>query len=340
MCLDRRLSAPVPGGRARAGAEAAGLRHHPGEMTELPRLRAKRAGRLQALPRHSRVEGTAVILALALMLAAPASGQQRGADVPFVATHIDIVHRMLELARVTKDDVVCDLGSGDGRIVIAAAKRYGARGVGVEIDPALIREARQNADSAGVGHLVEFRQGDLFQADIGDATVVTLFLGPALNERLRPKLFHELRPGTRIVSHFFEMGDWTPDSSLLVEWGEARSESPLHLWVFPAHVAGTWRLTVRSGTSGESYLLRLRQRYQRVAGAAKPGRQIVTLRDVRLVGSRITFALADGARGNAALRFEGHVEGDTMEGTVTGAKPGERRRWTATRVSRGARITS
>jgi precorrin-6B methylase 2 len=280
-----------------------------------------------------------VILALTLVLAGPASAQRRGADVPFVATHIDIVHRMLELARVTKDDVVCDLGSGDGRIVIAAAKRYGARGIGVEIDPALIEEARQNADSAGVGHLVEFRQGDLFQADIGDATVITLFLGPALNERLRPKLFAELRPGTRIVSHFFEMGDWQPDSSLLVEWGEAPSESPLHLWVLPANVAGTWRLTVGTGTSAESYPLRLRQRYQRVAWAAKAGRRIVSLSEVKLAGDRITFTLGHGAQGGkAALRFSGRVEGDRMEGTVTGGQPGEQRSWIATRVSRGARI--
>jgi len=119
-----------------------------------------------------------------------------------------VVDRMLELAEVSGDDVVYDLGSGDGRIVIRAAERFGARGVGIEIDSALVQEARQNAEEAGVADRVTFQQGDLFEADISEATVVTLYLLPTVNLRLRPKLFEELAPGTRVVSHDFDMDEW------------------------------------------------------------------------------------------------------------------------------------
>jgi ribosomal protein L11 methylase PrmA len=147
-------------------------------------------------------------------------------DVPFVPTPEKVVAGMLELARVGPRDVVYDLGSGDGRIVIAAAKK-GARGVGVDIDPERIREARDNARKANVFHMVEFREGDLFKADIGDATVVTIYLLSGINLKLRPKLLADLRPGTRIVSHGFDMGDWKPAATQRV------GSSTLYLWVVP-----------------------------------------------------------------------------------------------------------
>src|SRR5919109_1152283 len=129
-------------------------------------------------------------------------------DVPYVPTPERVVDKMLELAKVGPQDVVYDLGSGDGRIVIAAARKHGARGVGIDIDPQRIKEGRDNARRAGVADRVEFREGDLFKADIGDATVVTLYLMSSVNLRLRPKLLNELKPGTRVVSHAFGMGDW------------------------------------------------------------------------------------------------------------------------------------
>jgi protein-L-isoaspartate O-methyltransferase len=135
-------------------------------------------------------------------------------DVPYVPTPENVVAEMLRLARPTRQDVVYDLGSGDGRILIAAAKKYGARGVGVEIDRKLVRKARGNAEKAGVGHLITFREGDLFQTDLRGATIVTLYLLPSVNLRLRPKLFQELAPGTRIVSHNYDMGDWRPKQTL------------------------------------------------------------------------------------------------------------------------------
>lgn len=148
-------------------------------------------------------------------------------DVPYETTLETIVDKMLELAEVKADDVVYDLGSGDGRIVIAAAKKYGARGIGIDIDPERIREARQNAEVAGVADRVRFHEGDLFKADLAEATVVTLYLLPDVNARLQPKLLRELKPGTRIVSHRFGIGRWRPDKQVSVEG------RPVYYWKIP-----------------------------------------------------------------------------------------------------------
>lgn len=152
---------------------------------------------------------------------------EQESDVPYVPTPEPVVDRMLELSDVDETDVVYDLGSGDGRIVIRAARRYGARGVGIEIDPDRVEEARKNAREAGVSDLVEFRQGDLFEADLSEATVVTLYLLPSVNQELRPKLFEELAPGTPVVSHDFDMGQWTPDRTVDLE-GDT-----VYLWTIP-----------------------------------------------------------------------------------------------------------
>ncbi len=135
------------------------------------------------------------------------------ADVPFVESPQPVVDKMLELADVNDEDMVYDLGSGDGRIVITAAQNYGARGTGIEIKPDLVEKARKNAEEAGVSDRVTFRQGDLFEADISEASVVTLYLLPSVNTELRPKLFRELEPGTRVVSHDFDMDEWEPDTT-------------------------------------------------------------------------------------------------------------------------------
>ena len=140
----------------------------------------------------------------------PTKPLEKKPDVPYMPTHEKVVAEMLKVAKVGKDDILYDLGSGDGRIVITAAKEFGARGVGVDIDPNLIREARENADKAGVADKVKFLQQDLFETDIRDATVVTLYLWPEINLRLRPKLLSDLKPGTRVVSHNHDMGDWKP----------------------------------------------------------------------------------------------------------------------------------
>jgi SAM-dependent methyltransferase len=155
-----------------------------------------------------------------------------GQDVPDVRTPLVVVNEMLRLASISAGDVVYDLGSGDGRILIAAARDRGARGVGLEIDPALVAESTERARRLGLADRVSFLQQDLFQADIRPATVVTLYLSPDLNRRLRPKLLSELRPGSRIVSHNFDMGDWPPSRTLQVSSNEG--SHTLYLWIVPA----------------------------------------------------------------------------------------------------------
>ena len=169
-------------------------------------------------------------LALLPLLAA-ACAHVPGQEVPDVRTPLVVVNEMLRLAAVTADDIVYDLGSGDGRIVIAAARDRGARGVGFEIDPDLVAQATERARRLGLAERVTFHQDDLFKADLREATVVTLYLSPDLNRRLRPKLLEELRPGSRIVSHNFDMGDWTPTRTIQVTSNEGTHT--LYLWVVP-----------------------------------------------------------------------------------------------------------
>ena len=183
-----------------------------------------------------RLQRSIVCAALVGVLAAPAYAQltpapTRTPDVIFVPTPQEVVDAMLKLAKVTSSDVVYDLGSGDGRILIAAAKTYGASGVGIDIDPERVREATANAHSSGVGDKVTFRTEDLFTADIFPATVVTLYLSPSVNSRLAPKLMRELKPGTRVVSHAFDLGDWKPQQKLTV------SGRPVFLWTVAAPAA-------------------------------------------------------------------------------------------------------
>ncbi len=169
-----------------------------------------------------------VAILLGCAAAAPNAAQQpapsRAPDVVFVPTPSDVVDAMLKLAKVTSSDVVYDLGSGDGRVLIAAAKMYGARGVGIDIDPERVREGSANAQSNNVADKVTFRQDDLFTADISPATVVMLYLSPTVNSRLAPKLMKDLKPGTRIVSHAFDLGSWKPQQRITV------NDRPIFLW--------------------------------------------------------------------------------------------------------------
>jgi tRNA G37 N-methylase Trm5 len=157
-----------------------------------------------------------------------AQQQRPKLDVPYVPTPQEVVDEMLKLAKVTKNDVIYDLGSGDGRIVITAAQKYGARGVGIDIDADRIKEANENAKKAGVADRVKFIQQDIFQSDFKEATVVTLYLLPAINLKLRPKLWKELKPGTRVVSHAFDMGDWKPEKVVEV------NGRTVYYWTIPA----------------------------------------------------------------------------------------------------------
>ena len=179
--------------------------------------------------------GAALAISLAA-LAAPAAYAQpaaRAPDVPYEPSPPEVVKAMLELAAVTSSDIVYDLGSGDGRIVIAAARDFGARGVGIDIDPQRIAEANENAKRANVTDRVKFVQGDLFESDFSAATVITLFLWPHINMKLRPQLL-KLKPGTRIVSHVHDLGDWRPDRTVTVRVTETGRERTLYLWTVRA----------------------------------------------------------------------------------------------------------
>jgi SAM-dependent methyltransferase len=188
-------------------------------------------------PSRSASIAFAVLALCAFYAGAQTKEPRRAPDVPYLPTSDDAVLEMLKLANVKSTDVVYDLGCGDGRIVIAAAKTYGAHGVGIDINPDRIREAKENARKAGVENLVRFEENDFFKADIHEATVVTLFLLNTINLALRPKLLQDLKPGTRIVSNTFKMGDWTPDQEINVQGTTERTpfSRSLYLWIVPRH---------------------------------------------------------------------------------------------------------
>ena len=271
---------------------------------------------------------TTFILVPALaLLAAPAAAQDpgRARDVGFVATPTSLVAGMLEFAGVADTDVVYDLGSGDGRIVIAAARR-GARAVGIELDSVLVEESRAAADTAGVAARAEFRRADLFATDLRPASVVTLYLGRELNQRLRPVFLRDLRPGTRVVSQAFDMGDWTPDSVVTVRSREVAA-TPIHLWVIPADVSGRWTLTIGPDRApAERLELRLTQRYQVAQGTAVRSGATVRLERVRLRGDSLAFSLA-------GRRFAGRISSDSAAGVVADSA-GSARPWRAVRTGR------
>lgn len=234
-------------------------------------------------------------------------------DAPYVVTDYDVVDAMLALAEVRPDDYVIDLGSGDGRILIAAARSHGARGLGVDIDPDRVREATNNAGAAGVAHRVTFRRQDLFQTPLGEADVLTLYLTADVNLRLRPRILSQMRPGTRVVSHDFAMGDWRADRRQRV--GTAN----VYLWIVPARAEGRWRLIDEDRIA----TLDLDQRYQRLEGTITAGGRTRRVEQGQVGGRRIRF-VADA--GNGRQIFEGRIVGDRIEPIETNAG------WHAVRV--------
>lgn len=252
---------------------------------------------------------------------------------PYVPTPQVVVDRMLELAGVGPRDFVVDLGSGDGRIVLTAATRYRASGMGVEIDGELVSAANASARRLGVAGRVRFRQQDVLAADLSRATVLTLYLLPGMMSNLREKLLAELRPGTRIVSHDFTFDQWKPDRTVTVETPEKYDmsgawTSDLHLWIVPAAVGGAWRVT-REGENGGPARLEIRQGYQRFGGRLVRGPRSLALADGRLDGARLTFTLP-GANGRPEL-FTGTVTRDRIRGEVRDGGT-VIARWTATRA--------
>ncbi|MCC6535728.1 MAG: class I SAM-dependent methyltransferase [Burkholderiales bacterium] len=259
---------------------------------------------------------------------------------PYVPTPQTIVDRMLQLAAVSKDDVVVDLGSGDGRIVRTAAKVYGASGFGVDIDRELVERSNAAAKSEGLGARAVFVQQDVFKADIRKATVVTLYVLPEMMVGLRPKMLSELRPGTRIVSHDYHFREWLPDNRLSFDVPEKRdavgfSSTSLYLWIVPAAVGGRWRLEVADNKLPAPVTLNFRQLFQNVNGEAQVGNRTTDIAGTKVRGDTIEFALDAGPRaGGDRFTYRGTVKGDVIEGQVAwGMEPGARRyAWKATRI--------
>lgn len=246
---------------------------------------------------------------LAGLLIGPAQAQPPRLDVPYVPTPEPVVAHMLELADIGPDDYVIDLGSGDGRIAIAAVQEHGAKAAyGIDLDPVRVSEARQNAEQLGVADKVTFEQGDLFHKDISDADVLTMYLLSTVNMRLRPVILDTLRPGTRVVSHAFSMGDWEPDRSDVIHG------SSVYLWIVPAKVAGQWTIEA----DGQAYRVELNQHFQEVAGSVDGQSDALS---GRLHGTELRFTLNDKL-------YVGQVNGDSIEALPA---EGAVRRWIARR---------
>jgi hypothetical protein len=271
---------------------------------------------------------TSFVRSIAVLLfafALPACAQfqpqvgQAGKDVIWVPTPDDVVERMLVMAQVTPNDYVWDLGAGDGKIAIMAAKKFGARAVGIEYNPEMVKHANENAQKAGVAGngqgRATIRHGDIFATDFSQATVITLYLLPALNMKLRPTIL-SMRPGTRVVSHSFSMEDWEADEISTLDGRRA------YFWMVPANVMGSWNLDA----GGQKHELALEQTFQKVSGTVALGPIHAGLRDARLRGANIAFAFLD--QNGVRRDFTGRVTGGRMEGSFRDEK-GAEGKWSA-----------
>ena len=285
---------------------------------------------IPAFPKRTLIRIAVVFCALSIApLTSPAQGTvasapelgQASKDSVWVPTPERMIRRLLQMADTTRDDVVIDLGAGDGRFPIYAAKHFGARGIAVELEENLVRVAREAAARQGVEHRVRVIRQDLFEADLSGATVVALYISPGAMQRLQPRLL-QLRPGTRIVSHQFDLGDWEPDEKIEVEGRRG------YLWVVPAAVEGTWHVRI----PGQDLRLRLQRRHQVLTASAERDGHSVQVLGARVRGNEIAFSAFD--RDGEARNYTGRVVDDGMVGEARawdGTKP---LRWSAVREPR------
>jgi len=259
-----------------------------------------------------------------------AQEEERKPEVPYVATPQVTVDEMLRLAGVGPQDFVLDLGSGDGRIVVTAAKKFGARGLGVDIDWRLVLQSEENARQAGIADRVRFLEQDLFQTDLGQATVIATYLYPFIMLKLRPRLL-ALKPGTRIVSHDFDLGDWRPDRKTSIR-------KNVFLWIVPAQAAGRWQARLELPPIERLLDLEVTQRYQDVSMHARLNGVPSQVWETTLIGDRLTFVVVDTTDRDdeASLYFDGKVRSDLIEGELTRGVGAARSvtRWRAVRVSK------
>jgi hypothetical protein len=249
---------------------------------------------------------------------APEMGQE-GKDVIWWPTPDSLVQLMLKTAKVTDKDYVVDLGAGDGKIVIAAARDFGARALGLEYNPDLVAFARQNAEKAGVSDKAKFAQADIFKTDFSNADVVTMYLLSTLNMKLRPTLL-KMKPGTRIVSNSFDLGDWEPDASFESEGYNG------YFWVVPAEVKGNYSIALPGAAAPAD--VKLSQRFQKIDATARIGKARASVLNAKLVGADLSFTIVDAA--NKSWAVNGKLMGDRLIGTVA-AQGGVSAAFTATR---------
>lgn len=268
---------------------------------------------------------------LCMSVPAAASDIELPAGGPFVPTPQPVVEQMLQLAGVNQRDFVVDLGSGDGRIVLTAAQKYRARGMGVDIDERLIEFSNQRAHRQGLDGLVWFRLQDVLHTRISEATVLTLYLLPEMMRALQQRIYTELKPGARVVSHDFQFDGWLPDRSVTVELEEkyhitGKWQSSVHLWIVPAKVEGEWQVAT-GGAGNKPFSMGLRQQHQSVKGSVQGSGHAL---EGRLEGNQIHLKLP-AARGAAASEYRGVVEGEKMQGKAM--INGKAVPWTATRIA-------
>jgi len=250
-----------------------------------------------------------------------------GKDVVWVPTPPQVVEHMLDLAKLTKQDFVIDLGSGDGRIVLAAARR-GARAMGVELNKDLVELSNEEAARQGLSERAQFRVQDIFQTDLSQASVLTTYLLPHLNVKVRPQLLRQMKPGSRVVTYSFHMGAWQPDAVSQV------NGLTVHYYVVPAAAMGTWRWQHDGIGFARDYEMDVAQRFQLLSGSARAKNSVAYLRDMKLEGDRITFTLTEEAGSALAqTRYEARIDADTMSGTARTNNQPEPKRWSARRVS-------
>ena len=293
---------------------------------------------ITAVPRWLAVTGAALLLGAAL-IAHPAGAQDFG-DTPYVQTPQNVVDRMLQVAKVGPGDYVIDLGSGDGRMVITAAKKYGARGFGVDLDRRLVQLANRLAARAGVADRAVFYERDLYDTDLTAASVVTIYLLPEVNLMVRPKLLATLKPGTRIVSHDYDMGEWPPDQRMVLDAPDKPvgrdKTSKVFFWVVPANAAGKWRWRMPVNGEPADFELMVSQNFQTITGSVMVGGNAWTLDNARLSGVDISFTLND-PRAATRYEFAGRIAGRGITGTARVAGPASQRmlEWDATRTELG-----
>ena len=284
------------------------------------------------------IAGSALLGLVPLQLPA----QEGAGDVVYVPTPQIVVEEMLRMAKVGPKDFVIDVGSGDGRMVITAAKKFGARGFGVDLDPVLLKQSNENAQREGVADRARFIEQNLFEADLSQATVITSYLLPEMNEKLRPKII-SLRPGTRVVAHDYHMGEWHPDGHQSLDVPGKTVGQPgkshIYLWIVPAKIAGHWQSQIAAGTQPANWEFEFEQRFQMFDGVALSDGRKITLRVPKLEGDQLSFQFFIKPGDNSTRHeFKGTVKGELIDGTLRlGAGAAQKQvPWSAKLVKRAA----